>query len=41
MEQVPNSVIMNFPVSTFVLIVSTIILSAVGSISFYLKKWRL
>lgn len=41
MGVVPNSLFFNYPMSTAFLIIGTIVLSAIGTITFYLGKWTL
>ena len=41
MEIVPDSLFLNYPVSTALLIIGTVVVAAVGTITFYLGKWTL
>ncbi len=41
MGTVPNSLFLNYPVSTGMLIICTIVFSLIGTISFYKEKWTL
>jgi hypothetical protein len=41
METIPNTLFFNYPLSTGILIIGTIVVAAIATVSFYYGKWTL